>query len=128
MIRRPPRSTLDRSSAASDVYKRQHLYRAALSSLSVARSISLDLALVDYLESLVGRAYFVVYGTRQHLRRQLVDFFVWKLPATVRAARWHILAAVIVTAAAAIAAFQLTSSDLDYYYAFCLLYTSDAAG
>src|SRR5678815_4911991 len=27
MIRRPPRSTLDRSSAASDVYKRQHLRR-----------------------------------------------------------------------------------------------------
>ena len=28
MIRRPPRSTLDRSSAASDVYKRQDLVRA----------------------------------------------------------------------------------------------------
>ena len=28
MIRRPPRSTLDRSSAASDVYKRQREYRA----------------------------------------------------------------------------------------------------
>mgnify|MGYP003381543559 CR=1 FL=1 len=28
MIRRPPRSTLDRSSAASDVYKRQVLRRA----------------------------------------------------------------------------------------------------
>src|SRR5678810_710705 len=28
MIRRPPRSTLDRSSAASDVYKRQAEYRA----------------------------------------------------------------------------------------------------
>ena len=27
MIRRPPRSTLDRSSAASDVYKRQELLR-----------------------------------------------------------------------------------------------------
>ena len=27
MIRRPPRSTLDRSSAASDVYKRQLLFR-----------------------------------------------------------------------------------------------------
>ena len=26
MIRRPPRSTLDRSSAASDVYKRQDVY------------------------------------------------------------------------------------------------------
>ena len=30
MIRRPPRSTLDRSSAASDVYKRQAGDRAAL--------------------------------------------------------------------------------------------------
>src|SRR5678815_5175654 len=30
MIRRPPRSTLDRSSAASDVYKRQLLHRAVL--------------------------------------------------------------------------------------------------
>mgnify|MGYP003381099311 CR=1 FL=1 len=29
MIRRPPRSTLDRSSAASDVYKRQALERQA---------------------------------------------------------------------------------------------------
>ena len=29
MIRRPPRSTLDRSSAASDVYKRQHQKHAA---------------------------------------------------------------------------------------------------
>ena len=28
MIRRPPRSTLDRSSAASDVYKRQTIARA----------------------------------------------------------------------------------------------------
>mgnify|MGYP003381504096 CR=1 FL=1 len=28
MIRRPPRSTLDRSSAASDVYKRQELHRS----------------------------------------------------------------------------------------------------
>src|SRR5678815_2635458 len=29
MIRRPPRSTLDRSSAASDVYKRQEIYNMA---------------------------------------------------------------------------------------------------
>ena len=30
MIRRPPRSTLDRSSAASDVYKRQFPERVAI--------------------------------------------------------------------------------------------------
>jgi uncharacterized membrane protein SpoIIM required for sporulation len=107
-----------RTLGAEQLARLPHLYRAALSSLSVARSISLDLALIEYLENLVGRAYFVVYGTRQHLRRQLAEFFGWKLPATVRAARWHILAALVVTLAAAIAAFQLTSYDLDYYYAF----------
>ena len=39
MIRRPPRSTLDRSSAASDVYKRQDLKRFAM-------RISPDLGLI----------------------------------------------------------------------------------
>jgi len=95
-----------------------HLYRAALSSLSVARSISLDRALIDYLESLVGRAYFVVYGTRQHLRHQLAEFFAWQLPSTIRRARWHIVIAAVVTCAAAAAAFQLTAGDMDYYYVF----------
>ena len=67
-----------RALGADALARLPHLYRATLSSLSVARSISLDRALVDYLESLVGRAYFVVYGTRQHVRRQLADFFTWK--------------------------------------------------
>ena len=35
MIRRPPRSTLDRSSAASDVYKRQAVEEPAMSLLVV---------------------------------------------------------------------------------------------
>ena len=43
------------------------LYRAALSSLSLARAISLDRALLAYLESLCARAYFVVYGVRGRL-------------------------------------------------------------
>ena len=43
------------------------LYRSALSSLSVARAISLDQALIAYLESLCTRAYFFVYGTRTTL-------------------------------------------------------------
>ena len=107
-----------RALTAEQLGRLPHLYRATLSSLSVARSISLDRALVHYLENLVGRAYFVVYGTRQALRRQLGDFFGWKLPATVRAARWHIAAVVVVTLAGALAAFQLTANDMDYYYTF----------
>lgn len=107
-----------RSLGAEQLARLPHLYRATLSSLSVARSISLDRALIDYLENLVGRAYFVVYGTRQHLRRQLSDFFLWRLPSTIRRARWHILISAVVMLAAAVAAFQLTRADLDHYYAF----------
>lgn len=40
------------------------LYRSALSSLSVARETSLDMALIAYLEGLCTRAYFFVYGVR----------------------------------------------------------------
>ncbi|MBA3393654.1 MAG: stage II sporulation protein M [Deltaproteobacteria bacterium] len=107
-----------RSLTAEQLARLPHLYRATLSSLSVARSISLDRALTEYLESLVGRAYFVVYGTRQALRKQLADFFAWKLPSTIRRAKWHILVATIVMLAGAVAAFQLTLGDMDYYYAF----------
>ena len=38
MIRRPPRSTLDRSSAASDVYKRQVMRKAQTNLENIALS------------------------------------------------------------------------------------------
>ena len=41
MIRRPPRSTLDRSSAASDVYKRQPQ--------SLARKLTSNVSKYDYI-------------------------------------------------------------------------------
>jgi len=107
-----------RALTAEQLARLPHLYRAALSSLSVARSISLDRALTAYLENLVTRAYFVVYGTRQHLRRQLREFFAWKLPSAIRRAKWHIAISAVVTLAAAVAAFQLTSGDMDFYYTF----------
>ena len=107
-----------RALGADSLARLPHLYRATLSSLSVARSISLDRALVDYLESLVGRAYFVVYGTRQHVRKQLAQFFAWKLPSTIRAAKWHILVSLVISVAGAIAAYKLTMHDNDYYYSF----------
>ncbi len=107
-----------RTLSAEELARLPHLYRATLSSLSVARSISLDRALTDYLESLVGRAYFVVYGTRQRLRHQVWEFFVFGWPDAIRRAKWHILAAFVVTVVAALAAYKLTLGDLDYYYVF----------
>lgn len=60
------------------------LYRAALSSLSVARAISLDRNLVEYLEALCGRAYCCVYGTKRHLREVAREFVAGRFPRTVR--------------------------------------------
>src|SRR5678815_4791323 len=60
MIRRPPRSTLDRSSAASDVYKRQFLERVEKKSVGVSalRTVSPAQQLVkivhDELASMLG--------------------------------------------------------------------------
>ena len=47
MIRRPPRATLDRSSAASDVYKRQVLLRVDEDGEVGAQEHGLDRAQVD---------------------------------------------------------------------------------
>ena len=40
------------------------LYRTVASSLSIARETSLDAAALAYLEALVQRAWFLVYGPR----------------------------------------------------------------
>src|SRR5678816_4707380 len=56
MIRRPPRSTLDRSSAASDVYKRQALIHslAVTEKRGAFRSWTVLLAIVAFGLSLLG--------------------------------------------------------------------------
>ncbi len=69
------------------------LYRAALSSLSVARTISLDRSLLDYLESLCARAYFLVYGVRGTIWQSLWRFFLDDWPAAARALWRETLAA-----------------------------------
>src|SRR5258706_3037143 len=60
------------------------LYRSALSSLSVARAISLHQALIAYLESLCTRAYFFVYGRRAPLLQRILAFFPRSRPNTTR--------------------------------------------
>ena len=47
MIRRPPRSTLDRSSAASDVYKRQEVSEALDEAIEIAKAAGYELILVE---------------------------------------------------------------------------------
>ncbi len=58
-----------------DVLALPTLYRTLLSSLSIARKNSLDAGLIDYLEGLALRAYFMVYGTQSSFSRWMGSFF-----------------------------------------------------
>jgi uncharacterized membrane protein SpoIIM required for sporulation len=94
------------------------LYRSTLSSLSVARSMSLDRALVEYLDSLCVRAYFLVYGARSTLLARVAGFFAADWPRAVRGL-WRetlVCAALVVIGAAA--GYLLVRSDPEWFYAF----------
>jgi uncharacterized membrane protein SpoIIM required for sporulation len=94
------------------------LYRQALSSLSVARSISLDQGLIDYLEGLCTRAYFFVYGARTGLWERIGRFFAADWPAAVQGLWRETLVSAAITAVGAAAAYMLSASDADWFYAF----------
>ncbi len=102
------------------------LYRATLSSLSVARAISLDRNVVDYLESLSARAYFCVYGARSNLFRAIGQFFARRFPDAVRAAKWPVLVSFLCMFAGVAVGFWLTMADAEWFYTF--VSTEMAAG
>ena len=91
------------------------LYRATLSSLSVARTIVLDRNLLLYLENLSLRAYLVVYGPRSGVLENLSDFFRRDFPRHVRSMRRHLLLAALALLVGALAGFLLVRLDSDYF-------------
>ena len=112
----------ERGSAArlsdEDILALPVLYRTALSSLSVARSISLDQGLIEYLESLCTRAYFFVYGPRTKILERIARFFAHDWPASVRALGRETLVSVCLTLLGAIAAYMLVREDPSWFYSF----------
>jgi uncharacterized membrane protein SpoIIM required for sporulation len=94
------------------------LYRAALSSLSVARTIVLDRNLLLYLETLSTRAFLAVYGPRANPITGLRAFFAQELPAAVRSARWHILITAITMLLGVVVGFMLTVQDETWFNSF----------
>ena len=94
------------------------LYRAALSSLSVARSISLDRALLEYLEGLSARAYFCVYGATSNIGHSFGHFFVRRFPRAVRRCKGAIALAAAFLLLGVLVAWVLTANDPDWFYVF----------
>jgi uncharacterized membrane protein SpoIIM required for sporulation len=99
-----------------DVLALPALYRTAASSLAVARETSLDVATLTYLEGLVRRAWFQVYGPRQGFARWCGGFLGGGLSAAVRGIWIDICIALAVMVAGAAAGWLLVAQDQDWYW------------
>jgi uncharacterized membrane protein SpoIIM required for sporulation len=102
--------------ADTDLIALPTLYRTAASSLSVARETSLDAATLAYLEALVQRAWFQVYGPRQGFVRWLRGFLLGGWSRAVRALWLDICIALFVMVAGTIVGWLLVARDEAWYY------------
>ena len=94
------------------------LYRATLSSLSIARATSLDKALLGHLEALSIRGYFLIYGVRETRASRLRRFFRYDWPAAVRAVWKETLIIALVITLGALTSYALVASNPEWYYNF----------
>ncbi|MGB3795237.1 MAG: stage II sporulation protein M [Alteraurantiacibacter sp.] len=92
------------------------LYRKTSSSLAVARETSLDAATLDYLEALVRRAWFQIYGPRIGLFGWLRRFLGGGWSASVRAIWLDICIALAVMVAGTLVGWLLVDADQRWYY------------
>ncbi|MEO7248431.1 MAG: stage II sporulation protein M [Novosphingobium sp.] len=92
------------------------LYRTVASSLSVARETSLDAATLAYLDGLVQRAWFLVYGPRTGFAAWLRRFLGGGWSAAVRGMWFDVLIAFAVMVAGTVAGYLLVSHDPDWYF------------
>ncbi len=103
---------------STELVRLPSLYAATLSSLSVARSISLDRNVVEYLESLASRSYFLVYGARTSFWEAIGEFLAWRLPAAVRQLKAPFAIALSAFLAGVVAGYVLTAGNADWFYSF----------
>ena len=117
-----------RALAPAELARLPVLYRAALSSLSVARAISLDRNVIRYLESLTGRAYFCVYGVKRSLREALADFFLRRFPGAAARFRWYLVLSALMMVLGTLVGFALTMQDENRFYSFVAADYADGRG
>ncbi|HEY7689005.1 MAG TPA: stage II sporulation protein M [Dongiaceae bacterium] len=118
LLGRAERQSGVRNLSLAELARLPMLYFAALSSLSVARNISLDHNLLAYLESLSSRAYLVVYGVRANFWAAIAEFFLYRLPMAVRAIWPAVALSAAALIAGGIAGYGLTISNSDWFYSF----------
>lgn len=99
-----------------DLHRLPALYRGAASSLSVARAISLDRNVLDYLEALVCRAFVLVYSSKRPARDVVREFLAARFPRAVYRLRWLFLASALLLSLGFACGFSLTAADPERFY------------
>ncbi|MEM9838123.1 MAG: stage II sporulation protein M [Pseudomonadota bacterium] len=104
--------------SAEEAIELPRLYRATLSSLSVARETLLERATLQYLDALVARGYLAVYTEHKHPFEAISEFFSTAWSRSVRAIGWETLTATVIFFAGATAAYALVAGDADWFFSF----------
>ena len=94
------------------------LYRATLSSLSIARATSLDKALLDHLEALSMRGYFLIYGVRQSRLDRLARFFARDWPLAVQAVWKETVIIALIIILGGLTSWLLVTNQPEWFYNF----------
>ncbi|HHI88783.1 MAG TPA: stage II sporulation protein M [Hellea balneolensis] len=94
------------------------LYRAALSSLNVARATSLDQDVIAYLENLSTRAYFAIYGSQVSIWKRIARFFSIVWPKAVQSLWRETLVSGLVMLLGVLLAYFLVRQNMDWYFHF----------
>lgn len=104
--------------SAEEAIELPRVYRATLSSLSVARETLLERATLGYLEALAARGYLAVYAEHQHPFEAIATFFSSAWSHSVRAIGWETLSSALIMIAGAVAAYVLVAGDADWFFSF----------
>ncbi|MEO8531389.1 MAG: stage II sporulation protein M, partial [Deltaproteobacteria bacterium] len=94
------------------------LYRQAMTSLALARTISLDLALLTYLDQLCARAWLVVYAPQRTLAGLFTRLLTTGIPQAVRRSLVPLLIGTIAMILGGLAGYVLFMRDTSWFYTF----------
>ncbi len=118
LVKRLESGSIFRRLSDEDLLALPRLYRATLSGLSIARAISLDAALVQYLEALSMRGYFLLYGVRETRASRLQRFFASGWPDGVRSLWRETLIITALLFLGMAVSWALVASDVTWYDTF----------
>jgi uncharacterized membrane protein SpoIIM required for sporulation len=93
-------------------------YRRATTSLAIAREISLDRALLDYLEALTARAYLCVYAPQERIGGLIRRFFSASAPQAIRRSWVYIAIGFLCMGLGALTGFLLYFENEAWYFVF----------